>query len=178
MLIFIIGYMGAGKTTLGRKIADRLQYRFLDLDEMLEISTGYPIAVFFEKFGEQAFRQKEKEVLHNHLADKDTVLATGGGTPCYEDNMEMMNRAGVTVFVDAGHETIMKRLSGKFHIRPLLSHIPEDSLPSFIAGHMASRRVFYEQAKLMIKPEEPDIITLINRIISLPQSFSGQIPDH
>jgi shikimate kinase len=156
MLIFIIGYMGAGKTTLGKKLADRLGYCFYDMDEMFEISSGYTIPDFFEQFGEASFRQKEREILQDHLDDKDTVIATGGGTPCYSDNMELMNRKGITVFIDAGFETIMKRLSGKIHERPLLSHIPHDHLPAFVLEHMNSRFEFYSKAMIKVKGEEID----------------------
>lgn len=162
MLIFIIGYMGAGKTTLGKIIADRLNYRFYDLDEMIGISTGYTIASYFEHFGEAAFRQKEREILINHLLDKDTVIATGGGTPCFEDGIDLMNRSGVTVFIDISFETVMQRLKGKFSTRPLLKNIPPDRLPEFIRDHLESRRIFYEKAHLKVDGEQFNIDKLLS----------------
>jgi shikimate kinase len=153
MLIFIIGYMGAGKTTLGKRLADHLNYHFYDMDDMFEISSGYSIGYYFEKFGEAAFRQKEREILFDHLEDAQTVIATGGGTPCYSDNMEMMNKKGLTVFIDTRFETIMARLEGKMHDRPMLKHIPHEQLPSFIHEHMKNRNEYYSKAIIRVDGE-------------------------
>lgn len=167
MLIFIIGYMGSGKTVLGRKLADRLRYRFLDMDEMIEIATGYSIAHYFGKFGEKSFRMRERELLMNHLAERDCVIATGGGTPCYEDNMSLMNSNGTTVFIDTDVETILERLSGKAMQRPLLSHVPHERLPDFIREHINARRNFYLQAKISVKAESINLEELVDYIITL-----------
>lgn len=164
MLIFIIGYMGAGKTTLGKMIADRLHHRFLDLDEMIEISTGYNVNTMFEKFGEQAFRQRERDILFSHLDDIDTVIATGGGTPCFWNNMERMNQSGITIFIDTPYETIKERLAGKFQNRPLFRDIPQENLSEFILKHMAARRVFYEASAIVVKSENIDMEDLSRRI--------------
>jgi shikimate kinase len=166
MLIFIIGYMGAGKTTLGKRLAERLNCHFYDMDEMFEISTGYSIPSYFEKFGEAAFRLKEREILFNHLADLHTVIATGGGTACYADNMALMNQKGITVFIDTGFETIMKRLEGKIHERPMLKNIPPEKLPLFIQEHMNARRNFYSKALIKVDGEEVDLDGLIDAVRS------------
>jgi len=167
MLIFIIGYMGSGKTVLGRKLAGMLKYRFLDMDEMIEVSSGYSIVHYFEKFGETSFRLIERELLMNHLAETDCVIATGGGTPCYEDNMALMNSHGITVFIDTGSDTILERLSGKIQQRPLLKHIPKEKLREFIREHMNSRRVFYDQAKFRISGKEPDMEELVKDLLKI-----------
>lgn len=166
MLIFIIGYMGAGKTTLGRLLAERLNYHFHDMDEMFEISTGYTIGHYFEKFGEAAFRLKEREILVNHLGDLRTVIATGGGTACYADNMVLMNQKGITIFIDTGFETIIKRLAGKIHDRPMLKHIPPEKLPLFIQEHMNARREFYSKAFIKVDGEEVDLEMLVDAVRS------------
>ncbi|MCK9401422.1 MAG: shikimate kinase [Bacteroidales bacterium] len=165
MLIFIIGYMGAGKTTLGKHLAERLNYRFYDMDEMFEISTGHSIGSFFEKFGEAAFRQKEREILYNHLDDRQTVIATGGGTACYADNMALMNQKGITVYVDTGFDTIMKRLAGKIHNRPMLKNIPHEQLPSFIRDHMNTRHEFYSKAAIKVDGEEVKLDELLRNFV-------------
>lgn len=157
MLIFIIGYMGAGKTTLGKRLAEQLNYHFYDLDEMFEISSGYSIGNYFDKYGEAAFRQKEREILINHFDDVQTVIATGGGTPCYSDNMALMNQKGITVFIETRFETIMERLAGKIHDRPMLRHIPNEHLPFFICEHMKSRLEFYSMAMIKVDGEEVDM---------------------
>ena len=166
MLIFIIGYMGAGKTTLGKRLADRLNYQFYDMDEMFEISSGYSIGNFFEKFGEAAFRQKEREMLISHLEDLHAVIATGGGTPCYADNMALMNQTGITVFVDTEFDMIMKRLSGKIYDRPMLKNIPHEELPDFIREHMRARRSYYVKAMITVYGKEVDLESLIDAVRS------------
>lgn len=164
MLIFIIGYMGAGKTTLGKRLADRLKYRFYDMDEMFELSSGYSIGSYFEKFGEAAFRLKEREILISHMKDQQAVIATGGGTPCYADNMALMNQHGLTVFVDTGFDTIMERLSGKIHNRPKLKDVPPDQLPAFVREHMDVRREYYSRALIKVDGEKTDIADLIDAV--------------
>lgn len=173
MLIFIIGYMGSGKTVFGQQLAGRLGYRFLDMDEMIEISTGYSIAHYFEKFGEHSFRLKERSLLINHLTEKDCVIATGGGTPCFEDNLALMNANGITVFLDTPEEIILKRISVKIAQRPLLSHIPQDQLPEFIHEHMSVRRFYYEQAKLTVKGGDLEVERLVERLLTLPGNSSS-----
>lgn len=160
MLIFIIGYMGAGKTTLGKRLAERLNYHFYDLDEMIEISTCYSIGAYYEKFGEGSFRQKEREILLSHLDDQRTIIATGGGTPCYADNMELMNKKGITVYVEVGFETIMKRLAGKLQQRPLLKDIPQELLPQFLMAQLKTRQEFYSKARIKVDGEDVDLDAL------------------
>jgi shikimate kinase len=164
MLIFITGYMGAGKTTLGKLLAEKIGYHFYDMDEMIEISTGYSIDSYFEKFGEKSFRQKECELLLSHLDDRMTVIATGGGTACYADNMALMNRNGITIYIETKLETILNRLAGKIHQRPLLKNIPADQLPAFIREHMEKRKEFYSLAQIRVDGEEIDMEALVDAV--------------
>lgn len=172
MLIFIIGYMGAGKTTLGKRLAEKLNYQFCDLDEMLEISTGYSIAAYFEKSGEASFRLKERDILISHLNDTDTVIATGGGTACYADNIELMNKKGITIFIDTDLEVILDRLSGKTHDRPLLKTIPPEQLPSFISDHLKIRKEFYSRADIRIGGGEVDLDSLAEEVSKVYYKFA------
>jgi len=96
-LIFLIGFMGCGKTTLGRKLASRLGYMFMDLDHVLEAQVGMTIAEYFSKNGEDAFRKLESEVLKQTRYPENAVISTGGGLPCYFDNMQWMNAHGKTL---------------------------------------------------------------------------------
>jgi shikimate kinase len=150
MLIFIIGYMGAGKTTLGVQIASRLGYRFLDLDELIVSETGCTIVQLFEQSGEEAFRIKEREILLKHLDDMETVIAAGGGAPCYSDNLDLMNRKGITVFMDTPVETIVARIKAGSCSRPLLKGVADDKLEGFIKKHLESRMKFYSQAQIRV----------------------------
>jgi shikimate kinase len=170
MLIFLLGYMGSGKSFTGMKLAEMLYYRFLDLDEMIEISSGYSIKDYFEKFGEASFRKKERELLLSHLDDKDTVIASGGGTPCFEDNMDLMNQNGITVFLDTRYEIILDRLREKIPHRPLLSKLPPEQIPEFIKKHLEERRIFYENAKL--KVEGNDIDWIVREISKLKSDWT------
>lgn len=158
MLIFLLGYMGSGKSLTGMKLAEMLHYRFLDMDEMIEISSGYSIAYYFENFGEASFRQRERELLLSHLHDQDTVIACGGGTPCFEDNIDLMNKSGIAVFLDTSVDVILERIRDKILSRPLLSKIPPDKLPEFIRRHLKERRFFYEQAKIIVEKNDVDLI--------------------
>jgi shikimate kinase len=157
MLFFIIGYMGAGKSVFGRQLADKLGYVFHDLDDLIEKEAGMNIPEIIEQHGEEEFRKVERKVLQDHLYDTDTVISTGGGTPCFYDNMELMNRHGVTIFLDTPVEDIICRLSSETSIRPLLRDIPEVELSGFIKEHLESRRVYYFLAKIRIEPEKIDL---------------------
>ena len=103
-------------------------------------------------------------MLLNHVEEKDCVIATGGGTPCFENNMELINSAGISVFIDTGFETIMKRLSGKIKDRPLLNKIPHEQLPAFIREHMLARMVFYNRANIIINGDLIDLEGLVREL--------------
>lgn len=165
MLIFITGYMCAGKTTLGRRLAGLLNYRFIDLDEKIEELTGISISEFFIRYGEDAFRIKEREVLIRHLNDRSTIISTGGGAACYADNMELMNRSGMTVFLDPPVETIISRISADARQRPLFLHVPESGLPSLIMQHLDQRKAYYSRAVISLTGDETDAEILV--ILSL-----------
>jgi len=158
MLIFITGYMASGKTTTGKTLAGRLNYAFRDLDDLIEIHTGKSIVQTFDESGEEGFRKIEREVLMNHLHDSDTVIATGGGTPCYEDNMELMNRAGLTVFLDTPVDIIVERLLSTAGNRPMLKNVEPGNLPGFIRDHLERRSIYYEKAAIRIEAEGLDLI--------------------
>ena len=110
MLIFLIGFMGCGKTTLGRKLASRLEYDFIDLDHVLEAEVGMSIAEYFSSFGEDAFRKLESEVLKKMDYPEHAVVSTGGGLPCFFDHMEWMNAHGKTVYIKLSPKTLADRL--------------------------------------------------------------------
>lgn len=171
MLVFLIGYMASGKTTVGKLLAAKLEYRFTDLDDEFETLAGMTIADYFRKYGEEAFREKEREILRLHLNDTDTVIATGGGTPCYRDNLEMMNRSGLTVFLDVPVEIIFRRLAGEQLRRPVIKDIPDSELARFISVHLASRRNYYERSGTRIPVKEQNPGELVNQLILKLKSF-------
>lgn len=147
-LIFFIGFMGCGKTTLGRKLASRLGYEFMDLDHILEAQTGITIAEYFSKFGEEAFRKLESEVLKQTKYPAHAVVSTGGGLPCFFDNMDWMNACGQTIYIKLSPKTLADRLENEKDKRPVL-HDHGDNLVSFIEGKLNEREKFYNQASVV-----------------------------
>jgi shikimate kinase len=148
-LIFLIGFMGSGKTTLGRKLAARLGYMFMDLDHVFEAQEGMTIAEYFSKHGEDAFRKLESEVLKGNPYPGHAVVATGGGLPCFFDNMDWMNAHGKTVYIKLSPKTLADRLQNEKDERPLLRERHGEALIQFIAEKLAEREPFYNKANII-----------------------------
>src|SRR5579872_5837104 len=149
MKIFLIGFMGSGKTTLGRKLAARMQYEFIDLDHKLEQQVELSIAEYFSFFGEDSFRKKESEVLKKTTYPENVVISTGGGLPCYFDNMEWMKANGTVVYLKLAPKTLADRLENGKEERPLLQDKHGDELVVFIEQKLAEREKFYLQANII-----------------------------
>ncbi|MEJ8801255.1 shikimate kinase [Pontibacter sp. H249] len=167
MLIFLLGMMGSGKTTLGRQLAQQLSYTFVDLDEYIEQREQKSIAAIFEELGEETFRKKERAALEA-LVQKfpSAVVATGGGAPCFFDNIKYMNRHGLTVFLAVPVSEISHRLlATNLSLRPLLANKSEAEINLFLAKTLANRNQFYEQAKYKLEGSAitvAQIIELLN----------------
>ena len=148
MKYFIVGYMASGKSTVGKELAKDKGLPFLDLDECVESREGRSISEIFAKEGEEYFRKREREILHEICNEADEfVLATGGGTPCFFDNMDYMNQAGTTVFLNTSPLVIVDRLKRQRADRPLLAMYSDDELEFFVREHLESRLSFYLKAK-------------------------------
>jgi shikimate kinase len=148
-LIFLIGFMGCGKTTLGRKLSSRLGYDFIDLDHAFEKQEGTTIAEFFSKFGEDTFRETESALLKQTTYPKHAVISTGGGLPCFFDNMEWMNARGKTIYIKLSPKTLADRLENEKHRRPVLNDRNEKELIDFIEEKLSERDKFYNQATII-----------------------------
>ncbi|MDB4901037.1 MAG: aroK [Mucilaginibacter sp.] len=148
-LIFLVGFMGSGKTTLGRKLASRLGYEFMDLDHILETQVGMSITEYFSSFGEDAFRKLESEVLKQTKYPENTVISTGGGLPCFFDNMQWMNTHGKTVYIKLSPKTLADRLENEKEKRPVLNGAKGKDLFAFIEGKLTDRDKFYSQATII-----------------------------
>ena len=157
MLIFIIGYMGSGKSTFGKKLAGKLGYEFVDMDAFFIKENQATILEFFTKEGEDVFRKKEQEVLQRLLTKENAVIATGGGTPFFFDNMALMNRRGITVYLKLHPESLFHRLRNSKTVRPLLKDLQDKELLEKINDDLAEREPFYQQAKYTVNGETPDI---------------------
>lgn len=139
--------MGSGKSLLGQLLAKQLAFDFLDLDEVIESEAGCTISKIFNEKGENAFRVLEKEAVHRTSGLERTVIATGGGTPCFFDNMERMNKFGVTIYLNAPPILLANRLKREKEKRPLLAGMDEIELMSFIKNTLKRRINFYEMAQ-------------------------------
>ncbi|QCR23826.1 shikimate kinase [Pontibacter sp. SGAir0037] len=161
--------MGAGKSTVGRQLAAQLNYTFIDLDDYLEAREGRTIARIFEQEGQESFRKKERQALEAVVQEyKQAVVATGGGAPCFFDNMSFMNQHGTSVFLDVSVEEIVARLQKtNLATRPLLTGKSTEELKEFIGQTLISRRQYYEQAKHQV-PVQYQSIAALSTILNLP----------
>ncbi len=150
MTIFLIGYMAAGKTTLGRAFARSIGYQFIDLDFYIEQRYRRRIPEIFAECGEAEFRARESAMLREVGEFCNVVVSCGGGTPCTPGNMEFMNSAGITVWLDAGIDCICRRLLEARTRRPLIEGKSAEELPAFISSHLAERTPWYSQARLRL----------------------------
>lgn len=150
MKIFLIGFMGSGKTTLGRKLAQKLGYSFADLDERMCAYTGKTIPELFSSLGETGFRKLEQETLHKTQKEENLVVSTGGGTPCFFDNMDWMNREGKTVYLHVSAKALASRLEQSKAERPLIGNRKGEELLAFIEEKLVEREVFYQKAHMMV----------------------------
>ena len=150
MRIFLIGFMGCGKTTLGKKLAQKMDYSFTDLDHELEKKAGMSVSDYFSAKGEEAFRLLEKETLNNFDYPTNCVISTGGGTPCFFDNMEFMNRNGITIYLEMPPVALAKRLEYSKHKRPLIANKDEKEMVAFIKEKLEERNPFYKRSFLTV----------------------------
>jgi shikimate kinase len=142
--------MGSGKTTVGKQLAHLLKYEFIDLDEMIERGEGKTISETFETHGEDYFRQKESEYLKSIEPSLNAVVATGGGAPCFFDNMQWMNHHGITIYLKGDPDFLFQRLYTEKDHRPLLKGKSDDEFRAFIVQKLSEREIFYSQCQLVV----------------------------
>ena len=162
--IYLVGYMGAGKTTAAKRLANRLGWDVADTDELFEAKYRISVCDFFHKYDEPLYRKLESEVLKSTESLENTVISTGGGTACHFDNMEWMNRHGLTVFLRISEKAVVDRLLHAKRKRPLSIGKSEEELMAFVSQHYGSRLPFYEQARITVKSEDLDLDGLIQLI--------------
>lgn len=144
--ILLIGFMAAGKTTLGKALARELGLQFIDLDHYIENRYRSTVSQLFAERGEEAFRQIERNMLHEVAEFEDVIIATGGGTPCFFDNIDYMNGQGTTVFLEASVDTIHTRLTIARTQRPLVAQKTSDELRDYIIQMLELRKPYYSRA--------------------------------
>ncbi len=150
-VIYLIGFSTSGKSTLGKIIAEKLNYHFIDLDEAITQQQGKSINTLFDEFGEEGFRKIERQLLVNTIFLTETVIACGGGTPCYSDNMEFLLRNGTTIFLEVDESILLKRLLNNTAERPLFKGKSKEEIASHINELQTARKAFYERASYTIK---------------------------
>ncbi len=148
--IFLIGFMGSGKTTHGRVLAKKLGYRFMDMDRYIELENGMSIPQIFESKGEEAFREMEKAALASLCTEDQLVIATGGGAPCHLDNMNRMKRCGLTIYLQLPPDALLQRLRDAKKKRPLISGKSREELLEYIAATLREREPFYREAHIVV----------------------------
>jgi shikimate kinase len=155
MLIFLIGFMASGKSYVGKKLAAAMDFDFHDLDDYIEKKENLSVTEIFEKKGEAFFRQKESEYLADFLTKKNIIVATGGGCPCFFDNIDKMLNSGLVIYLFAHNELIFKRLrNSDLSQRPLLKNKTDEELRQFITEKVKERSIFYDRAEAIFEIKE------------------------
>lgn len=152
--LFLVGMMGSGKSYWTKFLSKKLKVGGYDLDFLIESNEERTIAEIFEEDGEEYFRKQEAKLLRWFKEKKSFVLGTGGGTPCYNDNMEWMNKNGITIFIDPPIEQLVERLLPEKSHRPLISNLTDEELFQFLTQKRNERLVYYEQATIKLEGTE------------------------
>jgi shikimate kinase len=164
MKIFMIGFMGCGKTHWGKQLSEKLQTPFFDLDKLIEEQEGKTITEIFAEMGEEYFRMLEKDVLYMITESHETfVMACGGGTPCFFNNIDYMKSRGTTVWINCGTEILYSRLVKEKEQRPLIRSIPDDELKYYIIKKYSDRKIFYQQAHVILAEDDVTLEALIEK---------------
>jgi shikimate kinase len=150
MKVYLIGFMGSGKTHIGKQIAQILDFLFIDTDTLIENTEGVSVAQLFVNKGEAEFRKIESERLQGLAKWDNIIVATGGGAPCFHDNMTYINNSGITVYLKTNPQLLLERLLPETDKRPLLKGRSEVELLAFINSKIAEREAFYGQADIII----------------------------
>ncbi|MGE4287310.1 MAG: shikimate kinase [Salinivirgaceae bacterium] len=161
MRIYLLGYMGCGKSTIGKKLAKTLGFPFIDLDEQIEQQAGKTIVAIFEEDGEAVFRKIEQQALHQTFELENAVIATGGGAACYADNMDQMRVNGVTVYIELPAKALANRLKNAAEKRPLLKNKNEAEQLAFIEEALLVREPYYRRACVIVNGIDLNVKTLL-----------------
>ncbi len=165
MKIFIVGFMGSGKTSCGKKISRKLNLKFYDLDEYVETNEEKTISEIFETFGESYFRRIEQKYLRQLFKKENIVVATGGGTPCYFSNMDEINENGISIYLKMSNKALFSRLADSAEKRPLLKNMDEQLLVEFIENTMDKRKKYYDKASIVIEALSININDLCEKLV-------------
>ena len=172
MKIVLLGYMASGKSSIGRRLSEKMNIPLLDLDDYISEKENLSVSEIFQQKGEVYFRKIEHEYVKEVLNTNTTfILALGGGTPCYGDNMKFINSTdAMSIYLEGSTKNMIDRLIRKKTKRPLVASLSDEQIPEFVAKHLFERRHFYEQAKTIIKidnKKKKDVAEEIYKLIKL-----------
>jgi shikimate kinase len=165
MNVYLVGFMGSGKSYTGQQLATALNLPFVDLDVRLETQEGRSIGQIFETDGEAHFRQLEAKILRDTINEHSAIISCGGGAPCFHQNMDWINAHGLSIYLQASVEILVKRLKKGQAQRPLVRDLSETQLEAFIAERLSARESFYHQAKYIVA--QTDNESLVPKLIEL-----------
>ena len=166
-MLYLIGFMGVGKSTIGKKIALQYKVDFIDTDTFIEETLGYSISIVFQKDGENAFREMESDLIHT--IKKESIISCGGGLPIHNNNMQHLLKTGTVIYLKASTKTLYNRLKNQTESRPLINNIQQDDLKDLISKKLEERNEIYSMSHHIVETDnksELEILTEINSLIS------------
>ncbi len=147
--IFLVGFMGAGKTTLAKKLASKLSYSWLDTDQEIEKKEGIKVSEIFKVRGEAYFRTLEKQFVDDLIPNQNIIIASGGGLPCFNDNMSKLNKLGITIYLERTPKELFQRVKQATNSRPLIADKSDEELLEYIKNTMEKRREIYLKSTII-----------------------------
>jgi shikimate kinase len=162
--IYLIGFMGSGKSTVGKRLALKLKYSFIDMDKVIEKGSGMTISEIFEEKGEDEFRRMEHKLVLETVNMTDVVVSTGGGVPCFFDNIDIINRNGISIYLKMTSEDLLKRLKGSKYERPLIRDLSPDEMAEYIKEKLREREPYYLKSKYIMDGKDPDIAEIVKLV--------------
>jgi shikimate kinase len=164
MRVYIVGYMGSGKSSIGKQLANGLDYDFFDSDDLTMARAGKSISRIFSDHGEEYFRRLESEIIRETMQFDNAVISTGGGLPCYHNNMEWMKANGVTVYLEAAPGLLFHRLVRNKGGRPLIENLSDVELMEQINNHLVTRTPEYREAEIIVPALSTDLKKLLEAV--------------
>jgi shikimate kinase len=162
--VFLIGFMGCGKSTFGRKLAKQLEWEFIDLDDYIEEQERCSVSEIFKNKGEVYFRNLETKALKESNQWINTIISTGGGTPCFNDNIDLINKIGLSIHIKLSPEDLKIRLEGEKAKRPLIADLSDGELLSFIKLKLSERNTYYSSSELIFDYSDEMVIVFIEAL--------------
>ena len=158
--------MYSGKSTVGKKLANTMNLKHIDTDIVFETKYNITIANFFDKYGENLFRELEHKILVEIIEQDNIIISTGGGLPCFLNNIEIIKENGISIYLNMSPISIIHRINNSKKKRPLLQNKSPEELENYIKTVLKERELYYNQANLKIKGEDPNIKEIHTELIS------------